>query len=158
VVDRSEATTRAADADKSLTWFAAAWMIVMKGVVLFGLERLIRSEGTVLTTGLARCSCVFNTLFAQPMLLQLDQASMSVSVCVQTWMAACLTQSFAVSRDPHGPVSRGPCDHACCNVCCNHMHLQHVYTASPCIAEYTNGQVPCAAGYGLCIACNAQCK
>ena len=55
---------------------------VMKGVVLFGWERLIRSKGTVLTEESTRCNCVVNAPFAQPMLLQLDQSSMSVSVCV----------------------------------------------------------------------------
>ncbi len=55
----------------------------MKGAVLFGSERLIiRSKDTVLTEKLTRCNCVVNAPFAQPMLLQLDQASMSVSVCV----------------------------------------------------------------------------
>lgn len=77
--ERSKASSRVSDADKDLTWFIAAWMIVMKVVVLFGSERLIRSNGTVLVEKLTRCM-----VNAQPMLLQFDQTSMSVSVCVQT--------------------------------------------------------------------------
>lgn len=115
-------------------------MIAVKGAVLFGSERLIiRSKDTVLTEKLTRCNCVVNAPFAQPMLLQLDQASMSVSVCVCANMDGSLfyTESSVAIRDPYKNVNWGPCEHACYYICCNHMRLQHVYTASPCIAEYT---------------------
>jgi len=79
----------------------------MKGVVLFGSERLARAEGTVLTEKLTRCNCVVNAPFAQPMLLQLDQASVSVSVCVQTWMVACLIQRALLPAEIHMDMPAG---------------------------------------------------
>lgn len=134
----------------------------MKGAVLFGSERLIiRSKDTVLTEKLTRCNCVVNAPFAQPMLLQLDQASMSVSVCVcvQTWMAACFIQrallpsgilikmSTGAHVNMHVTISAAIT--CVCSMCTQHHHA---------LQSTQNGQVPCEAGYGLCIACIAQRK